>query len=104
MPTWLTRYSASSISSEVVGEGFVAKLVEKEGDVGFLEDDLAHGDERRAGGFGVLDEVLPSIGVIFFEDDGGNVFGDKRTETAHSVAGDEGHHIVFERDKIVRLH
>jgi (2Fe-2S) ferredoxin len=52
----------------------------------------------------VLDEVLPAVGIVFFEDDCGDLFGDERTETAHAVAGDEGHHVVLERDKIVRLH
>src|SRR5262249_37667973 len=65
---------------------------------------LAHGDERRACGFGVFDKVLPAVGVFFFEDDGGDVFGDERTKAAHAVAGDEGHHVILERNKIVRLH
>src|SRR5260370_28943235 len=56
------------------GEGFVAKLVERDGDIGFLENDLAHGDERRAGGFGVFDKVLPAAWVFFLQVDGGGLF------------------------------
>jgi len=87
-----------------VREGFVAELIEEKGNVGFFEDDLAHGDKGRARSFGVLDEVLPAVGIVFFKDDGGNFFTNERRETAHAVASNEGHHIVFERDKIVRLH
>ena len=57
-----------------------------------------------AGCFGVLDEVLPSVGIVLFEEDGGDVFGDEGIETAHAVAGDEGHHVVLERYEIVGLH
>ena len=88
----------------VVGEGLLAELVEQDGDVGLLQDDLAHGDEGRAGGLGVLDEVLPAVGVVVLEDDGGDFFGDVAVEAAHAVAGDEGDHVVFERDEIIRLH
>ncbi len=70
----------------------------------FSSDHFAHGDEGGAGGFGVLDEVLPGVGVVVFEDDGGDFFGDVSIEAAHAVAGDEGHHVVFERDEIIRLH
>ena len=82
----------------------VAQLFEEDGDVGFFEDDFAHGDEGRAGGFGVLDEVLPAVGVFVFEDDGGDFFGDVAGKPAHAVACDEGDHVVFERDEVVGLH
>ncbi len=70
----------------------------------FFEDDFAHGDEGRAGSLGVLDEVFPAVGIVLLEDDGGDFFGDVAVEAAHAVAGDEGHHVVFERDEIVGLH
>jgi hypothetical protein len=87
-----------------VGEAVLAELVEEDGDVCFFEDDFAHCDEGCAGRFCVLDEVLPAVGVFFFEDHGGDFFCDKCVESAHAVAGDERHHVVFERDKIVGLH
>lgn len=82
----------------------VAKLLEQYGDVGFLEGDFAHGDEGGTGGFGVLDEVLPRVGIFVLEDNGGNFFGHVSIETAHAVASDERYHVVFERDEIVGLH
>jgi hypothetical protein len=88
----------------VVREGLVAELVEEDGDVGFFEDDFAHGDEGGTGCFGVFYEVFPAVGVFFLEDDGGYFFGYVSVESAHAVAGDKGHHVVFERDEIIRLH
>ena len=88
----------------VVGEGVVAELFEQDGDVGFFEHDLAHGDERRAGGLGVLDEILPAVGIVFFVDDGRHLFGDVARQAAHPVARDERDHVVFDRKQVVRLH
>ena len=97
-------FGVVDLFGDVAGEGLVAELVEEDGDVGLFEDDLTHGDERCAGGLGVLDEVLPAVGIVLFEDDGGNVLGDEGVETAHAVACDEGHHVVLERDQVVGLH
>jgi len=88
----------------VVGKALVAELVEQDGDVGLFEDDFTHGDERRTGRLGVFYEVLPAVGVFLFEDDRWNFFCDVGIEPTHAVASDKRHHVVFERDKIVRLH
>ena len=87
-----------------VGEVLFADLLEENGDVFLSEDDLAHSEEGGTGGFGVLDEILPAVGGLFLVDDGGDVFGDVGWEAAHAVAGDEGDHVVFERDEVVGLH
>jgi hypothetical protein len=42
--------------------------------------------------------------IVVLEDDGGHFFSHVSVESAHAVAGDEGHHVVFKRDEIVRLH
>ena len=88
----------------VVGIDLVADAFDQYGDVVLLEQDLAHGDEGRTGGFGEFDEVLPAVGVFFLEEDRGNFVGDITAHPAHTVASDKCDHVVFERDEIIWLH
>ena len=81
-----------------------AQLLEQDGDVRFLEDDLAHGDKGSAGGLGVFNKVFPGVRVVLFIKNGRNLFGDISGKATHAVAGDESDHVVFERVKVVRLH
>ena len=54
---------------------------------------------------GHLDEVFPGVGVaLAFPQDGGDVVGDVAGKAVQTVALDEGHHVVFEREEIVRTH
>ena len=62
------------------------------------------GEKGRVGGLGVLDEVFPAVGVIFFEDDGGDLFGDVAIHAAEAVAFDKGDHVVFGLGEVVREH
>ena len=87
-----------------VGKGLLADLVEEQRDVFSFEDDLAHGDERGSGGLGVLDEIFPAVGVVLFEEDGGDFFGDVAAEASHAVTSDKGDHVVFEGDEVIGLH
>lgn len=88
----------------IVREGVLADLVKEKDDVGLLQDDFAHGDEGSPGGLGVFDKVLPCVNGVVLEDYGRNLFSNVAVEPAHSVTGDKGDHVVFERDEIVWLH
>ncbi len=58
------RLGVVEVDVFLLGEGVIAELLEEDRDVGFLEDYLAHRDERRASRLGVFDEVLPAIGRL----------------------------------------
>jgi hypothetical protein len=98
------RFGVVDVDIFLFGEVVFAELLDEDGDVGLFEDDLAHGDEGRAGGLGVLDEVLPAVGAVVLEEDRGYLFGDVAGHAAHAMAGDEGYHVVFEGEKIIGLH
>ena len=54
---------------------------------------------------GHFHEVFPGVGVVFaLPEDGGDVFGDVSGQAPHTVALDEGHHVVFQREKIICAH
>ena len=90
--------------SLIVGVGLVAELFEEDGDVGFFEDHLAHGDEGAVGSLRVFDEVLPAIWIVLFEQDGRDFFGDVAIQPAHAMTRDKRDHVVFKRDKVIGLH
>ena len=70
-----------------------------------LQEHFAERDKRRADVLGHLHEVFPRIGIVFaFPHDRGNVFRDVARKTDETVAFNEGHHIVFQRQQIVRAH
>ena len=84
----------------VIGEVGFLQFLNEELEVGFLKADFAHGEEGCSGGLCGFDEVLPAIGIVgVVPEDGGNLFADVGGNAAESVAGDEGHHIVFEREQ-----
>ncbi len=57
-----------------------------------------HGEERSAGAFRELDEILPAIGIrAHFPHDALHFFVIHVTvEAAHAVAFDEGDHVIFD--------
>ena len=69
-----------------------------------LEHDLAHGDEGRVGGLGVLDEVFPAIVAVGLEDDGGDVLRDVPVHAPHAVPGDERDHVILHCCQIIENH
>ena len=48
--------------------------------------------------------VTEEVPTVIFKEDSWDLFRNVAIQPAHTVAGDEGHHVVFKRDKIVRLH
>ena len=75
-------------------------------EVGALQCGGMHGEEQGAGVLGELDEILPAIGVVgAMPHDGLDfILGGVAMETAHAVAFNEGHHVVFQVDEIVGGH
>ena len=62
-----------------------------------------HGEERSACGFGQFDEILPAVGIVpHFPHDALHLFVvHVAVETAHTMAFDEGNHVVFYGREIV---
>ena len=52
----------------------------------------------------MFDKVFPAVGIVFLEEDRRHFFSDIGGHAPDAVAGDEGHHIVFERDQIFGVH
>jgi len=48
--------------------------------------------------------ALAETKIVFFEENGGDVFGNISIQAAHAVARDERDHVVFERDEVIWLH
>ena len=54
---------------------------------------------------GHLHKVFPRVGIAAaFPEDGGNVFGDVAGKAVQTVAFNEGHHVVFQREQIIGAH
>ncbi len=66
---------------------------------------FAEGDKRRAYMFRHLHEVFPRIGIaLAVPQHRRDVFGYEPRQAAHAMALNEGHHVVFQRKKIVFAH
>jgi hypothetical protein len=65
----------------------------------FFQGPGIHGQERRAGSFGQFHKILPSLSRVFsrLPHHGLHFFViDIARKTAHAMALDKGHHIVFQ--------
>ena len=52
-----------------------------------------------------LDKIFPCVGIAAaFPQDGGNVVRNVTGEAMEAVTLDEGHHVVFQRKKIIFAH
>lgn len=88
----------------VIGIILVAQLVEQNGDIRLFENNFAHGYKRRFCGFRVFDKGLPGVNIVLLEEDGWNIFCDVAIQAPHTVSGDVGDHVIFERYEIVWMH